>query len=184
MVRSSIILSLLLAATPALAKSKGGVTMPDVIQVNGKKLTLNGLGIREATMLNVDVYVAGLYLEKPTKNPKEIINSDQTKKLVLFFVRDVDREDMVNAWIEGFEKNDGKGLKKQLDQLNSMMSGINEGQRLTLTYIPGTGTRVGVDGKTRGTIKGEQFARVMFSIFVGPQPPNEGLKQGLLGAAS
>lgn len=183
MVRSSIFLTLLLASVPALAKTKAGVTMPDTVQVDGKTLQLNGLGVREATVMNVDVYVAGLYLEKPSKNPQEVITSDQAKRLVLFFVRDVDREDMVNAWNEGFQKNKAKGLDAELKKLNAMMTGMKEGQRLSLTYIPGTGTQVAVDGKPQGTIEGADFARVVFSIFVGPMPPNPGLKQGLLGVS-
>jgi hypothetical protein len=37
-----------------------------MITVAGKTLTLNGMGLREATILNIDVYVAGLYVEHPS----------------------------------------------------------------------------------------------------------------------
>ncbi|MFW5739394.1 MAG: chalcone isomerase family protein, partial [Myxococcota bacterium] len=92
-------------STIAVAAEKGGVTMPNTKTVAGKNLVLNGMGLREATVFNVDVYAAGLYLESKSKDGKAIAASNQTKQLVLHFVRDVDRSDIVGAWNEGFKKN-------------------------------------------------------------------------------
>jgi len=38
-----------------------------------------------------------------------------------------------------------------------------------------------VKGQTKGTIAGADFGKGVFSIFLGPNPPNKGLKNGLLG---
>jgi hypothetical protein len=172
---------MLIAALLLITATKAGVTLPDSVDVEGHKLVLNGLGVREATVLNVDVYVAGLYLEKKTKNPQAIIEADAPKRLLLRFVRDVDRDDLTNAWKEGFEKNNGGKLAEKLKQLNGWMTSMKNGQSLAFTYLPGKGVTVEVEGKTKGTIEGADFARVMWAIFVGPEPPNEGLKSGLLG---
>ncbi len=172
-----IALLLLVAAT------KGGVTLPDSINVEGKPLVLNGLGIREATVFNVDVYVAGLYLEKKSTDPKSIIDGDETKRLTLRFVRDVDRDDLVKAWNEGFEKNGGEKLGAKVKQLCDWMPDMKEGGDLTFTYVPGKGVTVSVNAKTKGTIEGADFAKTMWAIFLGPKPPNAGLKTGLLGGA-
>ena len=172
-----IVLLLLVAA------AKGGVTLPDSITVEGKPLVLNGLGIREATMFNVDVYVAGLYLEKKSTDPKSIIDADETKRLVLRFVRDVDRDDLVKAWNEGFEKNGGEKLGPKVKQLCDWMPDMKEGGDLTFTYVPGKGVTVSVNAKSKGTIEGADFGRIMWAIFLGPKPPNAGLKTGLLGGA-
>lgn len=176
--------SLLFASSPALAKKKGGVTMPDSISVAGKSLVLNGMGIREATVLKVDVYVAGLYLEKKSKDYKAIINSEQVKRLHLKFVRDVDRDDITEAWEEGLKKNSGKSYNKDIKPhgktLNSWMKSFKEGNTLTFTYVPGTGTTVAINGSKKGTIKDIFFGRVLFSVFLA-RAPNAGLKKGLLG---
>ena len=60
------LLALLLMAVsqPLLARECQGVNLPDQLQVSGKTLQLNGLGLREATIFKVRVYVAGLYLEQ------------------------------------------------------------------------------------------------------------------------
>jgi len=178
-------LLVLLGATAAFAAKRDGVEMPDRIQVDGSSLVLNGLGTREATILNINVYVAGLYLEKRSSDPTAIIASEQAKRLVLHFVRDVDRDDITGAWTEGFEKNARKDqrakLNARIEQLNGWMSAMKDGEQLMFTYAPGRGISVTVKGVTRGTISGSDFARVFLSIWLGPHPPNQGLKDGLLG---
>lgn len=170
-------------AASAVAGEKGDVEMPDRLTVAGKALVLNGMGIREATMFDVNVYVAGLYLEKKTRDGGEVINSEQVKRLDLVFVRDVDRDDVTDAWSTQFKKNgaDMVKLKASIDRLNSWMSGMDEGQKLSFTYEPGKGLTVVVKGAVKGTIPGADFGRAFFAIWFGPSPPNKGLKNGLLG---
>ncbi len=54
----------ILIASTAFAAELAGVRMSDQVTVDGRTLSLNGLGLREATAFKVDVYVAGLYLEQ------------------------------------------------------------------------------------------------------------------------
>ena len=65
--------------------------------------------------------------------------------------------------------------------LNSWMSDIKTGQRLTFVRLPGTGIQVSVNGTVKGTITGDDFSRAFFSIWLGKEPPNPELKMGLLG---
>jgi hypothetical protein len=178
------VLALFLAdVAVATAGEKGGVKMPDQIPVAGKTVLLNGMGIREATMFNVDVYVAGLYLEKKTPNADEIISSEQVKVLHLIFVRDVDRGDITEAWSTQFKKNgaDMAKLKSQIGQLNGWMADMKEGDAMTFTYVPQKGVNVVVKRAQKGVIAGSDFGRAFFAIWFGKSPPNKGLKSGLLG---
>ena len=174
-----------LAAGPAEAKKLGGVTMADQITVDGRRLVLNGMGKREATMFKVDVYVAGLYLPRPTSDPNAILAADEPRQLHLVFVRDVDRGDITEAWNDGFRKNVDKQtletLRGRIDQLNGWMQKMRKRDTLTFTYLPGTGTIVEINGRRAGTIAGRDFARALFSIWLGKRPPNARLKKGLLG---
>jgi hypothetical protein len=164
----------------AWAGKKEGVTMPDTIEVAGKKLVLNGMGLRAKAIF--DVYVAGLYLETKTHSADTVIQSKQVKRIHIEFKRDVDNDKIVEAWQDGFQKNAGKNfesLRGELLQLCSWMPDFKEGQTLTFTYVPSTGLTVAVNGKNKGTIKGDAFAQVMFAVFVG-KAPSKDLKQGLL----
>lgn len=173
----------LLMGGPVVAAERGGVHMPDSTTLDGKRLVLNGLGIREATILKVDVYVAGLYLEHKSSDAGAILRSKQRKVLQMKFVRDVDRSDIVEAWQEGFAKNtpDAKKLAPKIKQLQGYMRDMAEGQTMTFSYVPGKGVTVRVNGKTMGRITGHDFQAGLYANFIGPHPPNEGLKQGLLG---
>jgi len=52
---------------------------------------------------------------------------------------------------------------------------------MSFTYLPGAGVSVEVQGATKGTIPGADFAEALFGIWLGASPPNPGLKEGLLG---
>jgi len=40
-----------------------------------------------------------------------------------------------------------------------------------------------VNGATKGIIKGDDFTKALFSIWLGADPPNPEIKSGLLGGA-
>src|SRR5262245_41409168 len=114
------------ASVPAsIAGELAGVRLPDQMTVEGRTLTLNGMGLREATILKVRVYVAGLYLVARSADASQIVASEEPKRLVLDFVRDVGRGSLVDAWNEGFAKSAGAGLtalQPRVATLNGWMS--------------------------------------------------------------
>jgi hypothetical protein len=185
--KAVVVLFAALVALPIAAAQLAGVTLPDQAVAGGRELVLNGLGLREATVLMVDVYVAGLYVEKKSTDPSTILAADQAKQLVMRFVRSVGKEKLTEAWTEGFDKNAGDrraALAPGLAALNAAMTDVKKEDRIVLTYLPGTGVTVSVKGKDAAVIPGEDFQRVLFSIWLGPSPPNVSLREGLLGRAA
>jgi hypothetical protein len=163
-----------------------GVVFPDRQQIQGDTLVLNGLGLRQATFMKVDVYVAALYTARAASDPAAILGSSTPKQLVLHFVRDVGVDDLNEAWNEGFSANAKTqlpALETRVTTLESWMADMNTGERLSFTYEPGAGIEVDVGGDSKGTIEGDDFARAFLSIWLGAHPPNAGLKSGLLGGA-
>lgn len=158
-----------------------GVTLPDDLEVEGQALVLNGLGLRLATFLKVKVYVAGLYLESKSTDPGAILGTDQTRLIDMHFLRKVGQDDMTEAWSEGFEKNGLSGFDDPLATLGSYMEAVKPGDTMRFTYVPGTGTTISVKGVDKGTIEGADFAKALFTVFLGEVPPNAELKKGLLG---
>jgi hypothetical protein len=175
---------LLLGAVSSHAMERDGVEYPDEITVEGVNLFLNGLGTREATIFSVNVYVAALYLENLSSDGYAVCQSEETKRLILHFVRSVSGGDIANAWAEGFMKNcgdDASIYETRIVTLNSWMSEMKDGDEMMFTYIPEIGLQVSVRGTLMGTIEGADFASVFFSIWLGDDPPNRGLREGLLG---
>jgi hypothetical protein len=52
---------------------------------------------------------------------------------------------------------------------------------MTFTQVPGRGIVVEVKGEAKGTLAGADFARALWGVWLGAEPPNPGLKKGLLG---
>lgn len=184
MTRTLVVAASLMLATAAQAKECLGVSFPERMRVDSSELTLNGLGVRKATFLKVNVYVAALYSQQPSRDPKVLLAASGPDELILQFVRNVGVDDLTKAWNEGFERNSKQQLpafKDKIAKLNGWMADMKTGQRLTFTRRPGAGIEVGVNGTVKGTIEGDDFARALLSIWLGETPPNPELKKGLLG---
>lgn len=179
-------LAVTLSVGVAYGKECKGVTFPDQVQAEGVTLKLNGLGLRQATMFKVNVYVGALYVAQPSTDASIILKSNAPMQLILQFVRDVDRSDLVKGWDEGFENNaksEIPALKARIDAFKALMTEMKTGEQLRFLHAPGKGTQVSVKGTVKGTIAGDDFARALLSIWLGPNPPNDELKAGLLGGA-
>jgi hypothetical protein len=176
--------SVFLICGVAAAAELVGVDMPDKVKVGEAELTLNGLGLREATF-GIDVYVAGFYLEQPGNDADAILASDQIKQIRMQFVyKKVADKKLTKAWEEGIEANVEGGLERyadQLKQLNGHMETLVKGDTMTFTAIPGKGLLVEVKGVKKDVIADDGFARDFWAIWLGPEPPNAGLKKGMLG---
>jgi hypothetical protein len=176
---------LVLALTSAFslsAASLAGVTLPDTAQAGGTALTLNGLGLR--TKFSVKVYVAGLYLQQKSSDAGAIIKAEAPKRIVMQFVRGVTKNQMTDAFDESFNDNTPdakKAMKADIDRLLGAFDPIKEGDQMVFTYVPGTGTTLAINGKDKLTIPGAAFGQMLFAVWLGPKPPNAGLKKGILG---
>jgi hypothetical protein len=158
------------------------VTLPDSVQAGGTRLVLNGLGLR--TKFMVKVYVAGLYLAQKSSDPNIILKAETPKRIVMHFVRDVTENQIADGFSESFDNNTSEAkrtMKADIDRLFAALESVKDGDEMVFTYLPGTGTSLTIGGKEKLTIAGPGFARVLFSVWLGPKPPKAGLKKGILG---
>ena len=182
--KRSVALAILacLTAIPAFAREVAGVSLPDSAMVDGKTLKLNGAGLR--TKMVFKVYVAGLYLEKPSNDAAGVVSSDQVKRMQLFVLRNLSGSQVGDAIREGFEKNSKEqmgALKARLDRLTGLIPDVTKGDQIALTYVPGRGTVVAVRGVEKGVIEGKDFADALFAVWLGANPVQADLKKNLLG---
>jgi hypothetical protein len=99
-------------------------------------------------------------------------------------VRDVDASDIRDAFEEGFDNaaaDKVAALRPRIDALNARMVDFKDGHSVSFTNDPATGVAVDVNGTGGSPIDGADFAASLLSIWLGREPPNEGLKSGLLG---
>lgn len=171
------------AAPPLSAKELSGVTMPDTQTVGGKTLKLNGMGVRKKAIFKV--YVGGLYLENPSKDAAAILAADAPRVLRMHFVRSVEKEKLVEGFREGFEANAKSALTSQkagIDKFLASVADVKDGSVHSYVYEPGAGITVLHGAQEVAKIEGgKELADAVFSIWLGPKPPSEDLKKGLLG---
>ena len=175
--------ALTLAAVTAGAATVAGTKIEDTSTVAGQNLVLNGAALRKKFV--VKVYVGALYLPSKQTSAASILAADAPRRQVMHFLYDVDKGKMVEAWEEGLKDNTPNAsaeVKTAFKTLATWMEDMKEGQRIVLTYAPGTGTTVEVNGKNKGTLGGKAVADAILNTWVGPKPgPGADFKKGVLG---
>ena len=182
-IRALILLVALASVTVARAADLDGVSIPDAQSADGRRLVLNGIGLRTFSIFDIHIYVAGLYLERQSDNPEVILHSPETKLLDLHFLHDVNADDAREAWLDGFNKNcrppcylDPQDVQRFL----AAVTPIQKGDETKLLFTS-SGAVVTSNGQLAGHINDPHFAEVILATFIGPAPPTERLKRELLG---
>jgi hypothetical protein len=169
-------------AFPVSARELAGVSMPDGVTVGEKTLKLNGMGVRKKFIFKV--YVAGLYLQAPSKDAAAILAADAPRLIQMRYVRDVGKDKIAEAFREGFQNNAPDLAAKQkaaIDKMIASVPDVKDGETMSFTYVTGQGTTLNCAGKDLFAAEGKEFADAVFALWLGPKPPSEDLKSGLLG---
>jgi len=182
-VRSFLILLLLAAPPTAMARTLEGVELPDTLERGGELLHLNGAGIREKFFF--DIYLAALYLPEPQTDAQAILAANPPWRLRMHFLyRKVGQDKLADGWEAGFAANltaqELAGLRARLDHFKSLFPTLHKGDEVILDHFPGQGVSVTIRGQTLGRIQGDDFARALLSVWLGPEPVTQELKRALL----
>ncbi len=168
-------------ATALTAKAENN--LPTSLSIADKKLELNGKAFRTATLFNVKVYEAGLYLEKKSHNEKEILASRDSKAILLFPLRDISREDTVKAWQYSFEKNcaeDCETLKDEIRKFEEKLVAFKGGDKYRYVFSE-SGASQFINEKEVFQTTNVSFSKLLLSTWIGRSPPTESLKKQFLG---
>jgi len=177
---------ILISNTSVTAREIADVNLREQITVEAVDdvLILNGAGIRYKFFFKI--YVGALYLTEKQTSAKVILEGSKANRIAMHFLYDeVEKEKLVDAWLEGFEDNVTSdvfsALKDRLDKFNQMFSDMHKGDLVLLDYIPQKGTRVMIKGDVKGVIEGADFNRALLSVWLGKEPVTEELKDAMLG---
>ncbi len=179
---SSAALIAVAIALPLSARELSGVSMPDSVTVGEKTLKLNGMGVRKKAFFKV--YVAGLYLEAPSKDAAAILAADSPRSIRMQYTRNVEKDKITEAFREGFQNNAPELAGRQkaaIDKMIASVPDLKDGETMMFTYVPGKGTTLNHGGRDVFSAEGKEFADAVFLLWLGPKPPSEDLKKGLLG---
>lgn len=158
-----------------------GVRFADQHQLDGELLRLNGVGLLRYQVF-FKGYVAALYLGEQVTAEQAF--DDVPRRLELEYFWAIPSQAFADATREGIARNVDAGtlerLKSRIERFNAFYEDVNPGDRYSITYVPGIGTELALNGEPKGTIEGADFARALFSIWIGEQPIDEALRDKLL----
>lgn len=185
----TLILLFLGLATGGVAREIAGVELDESIKLeDGTELVLNGAAIRNKFFF--DIYVAALYLEKPSTEASEVLAGEGPNRVAMHFLyEEVEKEKLVSAWEEGFKGNLSKdelaAMQERIDTFNSLFVNMKKGQSMFLDYRPKQGTAVIIEKSEVGLIMGKDFNNALLRIWLGDKPVTSKMKKQLLsGGAS
>lgn len=158
-----------------------GVQFADSYTAGDTKLVLNCVGLLRY-MVFIKGYVAALYLGEGVA--ADAVLADVPKRLELNYFHAIRGPDFVNAGDQVMADNVDAAtiatLRPRIEQLDAWYEDVKPGDRYSLTYVPGKGTELALNGHPKGTIAGADFAAAVFSIWLGPRPIDVSLKSQLL----
>ena len=158
------------------------MVFPATKQIDGKTLVLNGFGRRTWSFLNIHIYLAGLYVEHPTRDPEAIIHSPETKILTFRFEHDVTADKARDAWRKGLENNCIAPClldPADVEQFLARVPAMREGDSFELRFAGHT-AEISANGQPLGHVDRAPLADAMLAAFLGPKPGSATLKQALL----
>lgn len=158
-----------------------GASFKTSLIVGNTTLDLTGTGLLR--YWGFKAYVGAFYIEEGCTIEEAL--SDKAKRIEIEYLRPIRGKDFGPATDKSIARNVDLEtyiqLRSRIDYHNSLYEDVQPGDRYSLTYIPGKGTELALNGEPKGTIEGADFAAAVFSIWLGPEPINESFKRSILG---
>lgn len=176
--------TLLLSGTSAFGVEIQGVYFKDSVAVDGTTLQIRGAGLFRF-MRVIKAYVGALYMLEGI--PSENVLTDTPKRLEIEYFHAIKAEDFGSASNKILAQNVGaeefERLKSRLEQQNALYKDVQPGDRYSISYVPGKGTELALNGKSLGVIQGADFASALYAMWLGKKPMNKSFKRQLLGSS-
>ncbi|CAB1370913.1 chalcone isomerase family protein [Denitratisoma oestradiolicum] len=184
--RQASLLLPLLGMTPSSlqAVEVAGVKVEDRLTAQGATLQLNGAGLR--TKMFFKVYVAALYVTKPSTSSRQLLEAPEPSRMVLQMLRDVDADTLFNSLRDGLRANVPEAelvtLQAGVDQLGALMATIGQARSGDTIVLDLDMEKVVVshNGEVRGQVAAPRLGRALLSIWLGEHPVDDSLKKALL----
>ncbi len=178
----SVLLCSLIFAQAGNAKVIEGAHFTPRLAIGSTNMVLYGAGISRYLRV-YKVSAAALYLAEGVT--AEQVLQDIPKRLEIEYFYPVKAKDfalLTKKWISAnADSGTWAHLRPKVDRFNSLYQDVRPGDRYSLTYIPGQGTELALNGNRKGIMEGADFASALFSIWLGHRPLNKELKAALLG---
>ncbi len=195
MTRASFMIVLLglLATTPAIAlvEPKTGTEYPDQIPIETPAgpatLVATGVGLREKTMMKVDIYTIVSYVDGAADLSADpaaaILALDAPKRLQMDLRRSFGRDKLVDTFVKTIAAN-FDDQTPFADDLTAFLAyfeqDAQDGDVLVFDYVPQTGLTTSLNGEVKGVIQNVAFVGALWSVWFGKRPADDHLTRALV----
>lgn len=177
--------SLLLTATTVCSFEMKGLTLPDTLDSGVGTLILNGAGMRKK--YGFKLYLGGLYLKEKSSDSEKIIAADEPMAIMMVQNRKGDVEKAKEIYLEGFHASAGDkfdSIKHDVDTFLSLIPLAQKDHVWKYVYTPGNGVGLYYNDVEAGRIKGLEFKKALFGIWLNEKDTFAGdkdLRAAMLG---
>jgi hypothetical protein len=180
---TALVAIILLTAGPsAHAVTIEGVTFAETYQVENTELHLRGSSLLRY-LIFIKAYVGAFYM-LPQEDARQALGRTP-RRLELEYFHAISASDFADATRQKIADNVTAEtlatITDRLEQFNALYQDVQPGDRYALTYRPGSGTELSLNGTPLGRIEGEDFAAAVFAIWLGTDPIDTDFRDALLG---
>jgi len=181
MIKRLVLLMLLTWTSTAMAVDVAGVKLEPQVLISGETLNLNGYGIRKKFFFKI--YIGSLYTAHTAKSVEQVLAGGGQLIRMDFLYDKVEKEKIVGAFAEGFEKNSpglgGDGNVKTF--LGWFDADFVRGDQVDLILTADGTVSARHNGRQLGSLVDPLLARGVLLIYLGDKPADDDLKEGMLG---
>lgn len=170
-----------LSVSPLFASEAKNIRFEASYMDSGASMSLQGVGSKSVILIKA--FEAGFYLsdEASPENPL----ADVPKHLEVSYFVPISARDLNDYTVKRMKLNvtdeEFQKIRDKVALMEEYFVDLKPGDRFALTYIPGTGTKFLYNGQLVGIIEGADFAKGLFSVWVGARPFDYRLKSQILG---
>ncbi|MBF0490914.1 MAG: chalcone isomerase family protein [Candidatus Omnitrophica bacterium] len=178
--KAAFLLFFLLVSSNVFAQQISGVWFNENYMDQGINMSLQGTGLK--SLFFFKAFAAGFY--KGQGDDSDLLGNYPKRIEVEYFVS-IPGQKLNNFTIDIMKQNtspaDLEILKDEVREMGKYFVDLKPGDRFSLTYIPLVGTKFAHNGQLVGIIKGQEFAKAIFSVWIGKKPFDSRLKEQVLG---
>lgn len=175
--------------SPVKAYATATVEIAGVHFARSHQLSSGDLPLRGQALLRymvfIKAYVGALYIPEHVDH-RQVLDP-VPRRLELAYFHAIQAADFAKATRSKMADNvtpaEMERLSERLERFNALYRDVQPGDRYALTYLPGQGTALSLNGRQLGIVEGNDFAAAVFAIWLGPQPIDRSFKKALLGQA-
>lgn len=177
----ALLVATLLLASHSEAMAIAGVAVPRAVKIGGQELSLNGASLQERFVF--DVTVVSFYASDRITNVRDAISTDRKKHLRFVLLRDLSQNQLHEAVQQGLSMaTDGKlePIREHSKRFFAALPAVRRGDVMSITFVPGEGTTLRINGKRKITIDDPKFSEAIFAVWLGAKPIDTRVQKNLL----